>query len=349
MTNYNYNEIWNEICYRIKKYKDHSEADLQLILEDSILAMLNWKQSKGEVERPMLQFGSTKPGKPDAVLTKDKEKMIVIELKKPVLTFRGKNEEQLFSYMTRLKLRFGFLLGEKLNLYYDDILDKESPKLIKTLDFNEDNSEGIELVEYIHKDNFDQDNFENYCKSCMKNMKMKKKILEDISWLCSNDGIKYIKELLSIEYTKEVIDALDIRIMNKTRTSKEIINDTIIFPTPVCGDFQKKDGETVQEWYKRILKDLYKTGKLSEEEINNLHNKTYSKDNFGINYPILCDTNEQRYLSGQARYYTDKDMVGDKYYICHELCNNPMYERKIYEWLSKILGNGASDEWPHYH
>lgn len=338
-----YLEIWNDICFGVNKYVFKNEDKLQALIEDSVLPSLNWKESRGEVERPTIHFGSAHKGIPDAVLVKDGKQVLVIELKRPSVPFKDINEEQLFSYMNTLKLKFGILIGEKIRVYYDNIIDMEPPKLIQTIDFTPDDKNGIKLVEQLYKNNFSDQNFEQYCKGLIKSNENEKKVQEDISYLCSDSGLEYIKDLLRIEYSNEVVDGLNISITRKGKQRpvnnfvENKFNDVVI--ELVSGeDYQKRNKESVQDWYKRILKMLYSQNRLTEDVIEKLHTKNYAQNNFNINYPILCDTNAQRYSAdGRARYYTDKDMVGDKYYICSQLCNTVHYEKSIARWLNKIL------------
>lgn len=339
----NFEAIWNNICFVVNKYKLDSEARLQSALEDSILPSLNWNEYSGDIVRPIMRFGSAGSGKPDAILKKDERYVLAIELKRPVLKFRDENEKQLFSYMENLKLKFGILLGESIRIYYDNIVDQKPPQLVQTINLFSADKDGIELVKLLHKDNFSEQDFEEYCKKLIKTEEALKENTRSVDYLCSDAGLEYIKDLLRIEYSDEVIEKLNISVTKKDKRTpinssnvKKTYNAPIEAVTDVC--YQKKNGESVQDWYKRILKTLYLNGRLSEDEIANLHDKQYSRNNFNINYPILCDTNAERYSGdGRARYYTEKDRVGDKYYICHELCNTWNYEKPITEWLNRVL------------
>lgn len=290
-----------------------------------------------------MQFGSAHSGKPDAILRKDGKYVVAIELKRPVLKFRDENEKQLFSYMESLKLKFGILLGESIRIYYDNIRDQEPPKLIQTINLFSADKDGIELIKHLHKDNFSEQDFEGYCEKLIKTKEALKENSRSVEYLCSDAGLEYIKDLLRIEYSDDVIDKLNISVTSKDKYT--FINNSNVkksYNVPIEAvteaDYQKRSSESVQDWYKRILKTLYLKGRLSEDEVANLHDKQYSKINFNINYPILCDTNAERYSGdGRARYYTERDMVGDKFYICHELCNTWNYEKQITAWLNKVL------------
>ena len=153
-----YSEIWNAICYTMENNKFENEATLQILLENSILQRLNWEMSKGEIKRPIIQYGSANFIKPDAVLCKDGNNLLVIELKKVFAKLSENNEQQLFSYMRELKLQFGILWGKSISVYYDDILDKKQPQKVCEIFFDKNNETGIELIKNLFKNNFN-DNF----------------------------------------------------------------------------------------------------------------------------------------------------------------------------------------------
>lgn len=341
-----YREIWNEIVFFIDKYKDKKEETLQMLLETFILPKLEWKELKGEVLRPTKKVGSAKFIQPDAILSKDGNELIVIELKQSFIELNADHENQLFSYMREFKLRFGILWGSTLLLYYDDIFDKISPQKICEISFNKDNPEGIELIKLLHKNNFTEDNFEKYCTEHLEKLKKKEDINKNINYLCSPAGAEYIKQLLSTEYPTELIDRLNIKITDKKgynsdhSTTLKIIDKNKGYnsdPPPVeisDEDFKKRPTETVQDWLKRILMQLFRNNMLTEEEIDRLHNKEYSKKSTGMSLKLLFDTREESYIAG--KYRAGKTPIGG-YYICNQLTNTPYYENRIANWLNKIL------------
>jgi hypothetical protein len=108
------------MCYHIKaKNRNASERDFQTIAE-SLFEKIGWLQYKGEiVTQEATQVGAANTIKPDIVIKNNGQTLFVVELKRPNKTMTGKNTEQLVSYMRLLKLNFGILLGETLQIYYE--------------------------------------------------------------------------------------------------------------------------------------------------------------------------------------------------------------------------------------
>ena len=336
-----YNEIWNAICYTMENNKFENETTLQILLENSILQRLNWEISKGEIIRPTIQYGSAHFIKPDAVLCKDGNNLLVIELKKAFAKLSENNEQQLFSYMRELKLQFGILWGKSLCVYYDDILDKKQPQKVCEIFFDKDNENGIELIKNLVKDNFNEIIFENYCLAYINKITQQKENEQKINFLCSENGTEYIKQLLLTEYSSEIINSVDIKITNNKRetginnlsTKTRNANDYVT--TTNDKDLAKKKDESVQKWLKRIFAYLLQNNKLTNDEIERLHNKNYTQQTFGISScPLLFDNREDSFIAGQYRSWRDK--IGD-YYLCSQFTNTPKYENNIAVWLNKML------------
>lgn len=351
-----FKEKWNDIYYILNKHKFNDEKTLQQTLEDSILLNLGWKQSKGEVVRPEIVFGSASKGIPDAVLRKDGTLYLVIELKRLTTQISEKAEQQLFSYMQNLKLSFGILIGQTINLYYDNIVDKKAPIKIKTFELSENNVDTIELIKNLHKDNFSQENFENYCKSIITTTNSEKDKEEKIDFLCSQKGIDYVKSLLEIEYSKEVIDSLDIKITNKK--SCFMVDEETLFPSTlitktetkhtikpvkiVDESYEIKPNEKVQDYVKRVLLKLEIENKLTENELKSMQDLEYSKVTFGLQFPLLTINNIYD-ACGHPRYWrsfpSKNKRYMNKFYVCSEwwldFAND--YVKKIAIWLNKIL------------
>lgn len=64
------------------------------------------------------------------------------------------------------------------------------------------------------------------------------------------------------------------------------------------------------------LRSILESGIVSDEEIELLQKKSYSKKNFDIQYPLLVKTTQG---SSPVRYYADPIFInGVKYYLCSE-------------------------------
>jgi hypothetical protein len=109
--------------------------------------------------------------RPDIIIQSNNKRHFVIEIKKPSLLFNDTNAKQLISYMRLLKLQFGILLGEKLQVFYETDNDDSDPIITTEIQFTKDNPKGIEFIEIMKKDNYSFDNFKNYCERKMKEPK----------------------------------------------------------------------------------------------------------------------------------------------------------------------------------
>ncbi len=335
-----YKELWEEVCFYVNDHKNDDESKLQIVAE-YIFDKLGWKKYKNEITRPSIQFGASNYGIPDIILSKDNEEVICVELKRYLVCINEKNAAQLISYMRQRKLSFGLLFGRTMQIYYDKIDDNKPPLKICELIFNKENKIGIELIQQLYKDNFSKKNFEEFCFKKLESKKKEKEFNEKQNFLCSPEGVKYVKDLLLIEYPEEVINELDFKISRKKEPLKIIINDINKFPKNSSiisenSSLSRDENEPVQDWIKRVLIYLVKNNLLTEVEIERLHDKEYSKDTFGIQFPLLCDDKNDTLISGNRRYWT-KWTLGE-YFVCSQWWKDKedVYEELITKWINKI-------------
>jgi hypothetical protein len=124
-----FKDIWNDMCYHIThKNRNVLERGFQTIAE-SLFEKPGWLQHKGEIiTQKAIPIVSSNNIKPDIVIQTNGQRLFVVELKKPNITLSGRNGERLFSYMRQLKLNFGILPGETLQIYYELPNDNEPPR-----------------------------------------------------------------------------------------------------------------------------------------------------------------------------------------------------------------------------
>ena len=158
----NYREKWISICEKMEMYKNISEKELQLLIEIVLEYELGWQKNKGEVSRQAIHFGSQNYGIPDAILRKDDQNVLCIELKKFMVGLNENNEKQLFSYMRALKLSFGILWGSSIKVFYDKPDDNQDPINVCEIKFYTNDELGEKLVEQLIKENFSIKNFESF-------------------------------------------------------------------------------------------------------------------------------------------------------------------------------------------
>lgn len=210
-----YNEIWKEICFQINKNKNTSEREFQIIAE-SIFEKLGWKQYLNEIARPTIPFGAANYGIPDIVIQSNNIKHYVVELKKISMGISERNVAQLISYMRQMQLSFGVLIGNSISIYYDDNSTSKSIKVVE-VQFDSDNKLGPVILQHLSKDGFSKEKFKEFCINQIEKQSAIKEQEKQIEFLCSEEGSKYIKDLLSTEYSEEVLNSIEITITNNTR------------------------------------------------------------------------------------------------------------------------------------
>lgn len=155
------NEKWNEICFLLSENirLDISENDFEQNVIQA-LRVLDWKEYSGDIEiRPSFQVGAANRITPDFVIkSSDNRKLFVIEIKQPNIPLNSRFQQQLFSYMRQLRLEYGILIGQGIQIFYDgDLAKQEDPILLETIKFTKDNEKGLKFVELFAKESFNQE------------------------------------------------------------------------------------------------------------------------------------------------------------------------------------------------
>jgi len=222
-------EKWNEICFFLSEnvQKEISEYMFEQNVIKALM-VLEWKESLGEIDiRPSLQIGAVNRITPDIVIkSTGNQKLFVIEIKQPNIPFNTKFQQQLFSYMRQLKLEYGILIGQSIQLFYDgELVKQDDPILLETINFDRNSEKGEKFVELFCKDNFNPVSLKEYAIQELKKISLKKdfkilknKILSDEFIITIPNLIK--QELIS-NYDGELIDAvmdeLEIEIKSKIK------------------------------------------------------------------------------------------------------------------------------------
>lgn len=352
MDNNTSKRIWNKICFNMNNYKNSSEDKLQIIVETIFDMQLGWDQSLGCISRDPIHFGSASYGIPDLLLKKNNKRVICIELKKYTNGLKERNKEQLFSYMRQLKLSFGILWGNKIQLFYDELSDDNPPICVCEIPFNNDDELGVKLVGLLNYDDYDYDNFKKFCTD---NIKINQNRIENnnkMNFLSSSKGVDYIKSLLLKEYSEDIVNNLDIIVKLKHNETNLImhsqnyknIDTTSIDLSSIDDELMRRENEKTQDWIKRILIYLDKNNLLTDDELENLQDFEYCKETFGIQYPLLIDDIKKGYdNTGRPRYWSkwlnSNDKYMGKYYVCSQWWRGlkDKYEFLINKWLKKIM------------
>lgn len=219
-------EKWNEIAYLLSEnlQTDLSEADFgQKVIQ--ALRILDWKEYKGEIEKEhSLQFGSVNKLRPDFIIKSDDKRLFVIEIKLPTIPINSTFQRQLFSYMRQLKLDYGILIGQAIQIFYDgNLINQEDPILLETIQFKADSEKGKKFVELFCKESYSEELLKSFTLNSLKKINRKedhKKLTEQI---LSGDYQKKISELIKQDFLNEydgeliesVLKELKIEIKNK--------------------------------------------------------------------------------------------------------------------------------------
>ncbi|MCL2247855.1 MAG: type I restriction enzyme HsdR N-terminal domain-containing protein [Oscillospiraceae bacterium] len=164
-----YREIWNEICFHVKKNRSANELDFQKIVV-LLFEKLGWSSSKGEiVEQHEVRIGSSNKVKPDIVIKGDGNIVLVVELKQANLSLSDTHAEQLTSYMRLLRLNYGVLLGGTLQIHSEVQSNSNSPVKICDISFENNSEIGIECIEMLSKQGFSFDRLDEFSKKCLAN------------------------------------------------------------------------------------------------------------------------------------------------------------------------------------
>ena len=224
------NEKWKEICFLLSENirTEISESDFEQNVIQT-LRVLDWKEYSGDLQiRPSFPIGASNRIIPDIVInSSEKRNLFVIEIKQPSIPLNTKFQQQLFSYMRQLKLQYGVLIGQVIQIFYDgDLTEHDEPVLLETIDFEKDSQKGQKFVELFSKENFSYDSLNTFTQNSLKkiNRKNEQKILSQI--ILSPDYELKVLELIKLDllnkYDGEIIDnvlqGLSINITTKNPT-----------------------------------------------------------------------------------------------------------------------------------
>ena len=208
------NEKWEEICFTLsEKVKEEiSEIEFEQNVIQA-LRVLNWKEFTGDIQiRPSFQFGASNRMMPDFVINSaDKKNLFVIEIKQPNIPLSTSFQQQLFSYMRQLRLQYGILIGQAIQVFYDgDLTQLDDPVLLETFQIDKENIKGQKFVDLFAKDSFSFEKLNTFTQNSLKkiNRRVDQKIL--INKILSDEYqatvLKLIKQDFLNEYDAELID-----------------------------------------------------------------------------------------------------------------------------------------------
>ncbi len=122
-------------------------------------------------------------------------------------------------------------------------------------------------------------------------------------------------------------------IININNLNEKINVGNIVIP------LTKNDGESVQDFVKKIMRILLNNNLLSPQEIQNLQDKEYSSRMFSLRFPLIRKVEEgYKDSSGRGRYWS-REIFGGRYYVCSQWWKecHELYLVKLKNWLKSIV------------
>lgn len=167
--------------------------------------LLGWKKFRGEIVTQYPVQAGHENKYADIVILKDDVEQFVIEVKRPNHVLQEDDEKQLFSYMRLLKHQviFGLYIGDKICLYYDDTSSQQLPEQVFSVEFEENNPDGIKLVELFSKDSFNVQALVDFCNEQKKIYQTQKQIESEVCRILSDTNGQFFKDALREKYLNE--------------------------------------------------------------------------------------------------------------------------------------------------
>jgi hypothetical protein len=157
------------------------------------------------------------------------------------------------------------------------------------------------LIKLLSKEEYSFEKLHKYCDEKLAKKAEYEKIKEYVNLLCSEKGTNFIlnllrKELILIEDLSEesislIFDKINIFISKKEKFVPEISTSKFITKKSTVNseNDQKRTviGMKIGKFVQDSIRKAYVEGLISQEEINNLQNKDYSKMIFNQSLEIL--------------------------------------------------------------
>ena len=216
-------KLWNYFCYQVEKLQKCNEQFFQIVAEN-LFERFGWEQCNDEiVSQQTIHIGSAQSLKPDIIVQSDGRRHFVVELKRAGAGLNDQNRQQLFSYMRQLKLRFGILIGNSVQVFYEIENDDCDPRCVADIKFCKDNPCGVEFVRVIAKDGYTFKRFQDYCERELEKANERDQIETEVNNICTNQGATFVKDLVKMELIKTyspcaadaILDGINISITKK--------------------------------------------------------------------------------------------------------------------------------------
>ena len=153
-----YKEFWNYIVKQHEKNYNALEGVVQAEWENFFSEIFGYKKLFGEIDTHRnIHIGCGQRTIPDIII-KEEHDLFDVELKQYNLPFIYDYENQLKSYMDLLHINVGLLICQKLYVY---VYNRNKFKKLE-IPFEENNMDGIKLLELLSKGNFSEEKIESF-------------------------------------------------------------------------------------------------------------------------------------------------------------------------------------------
>lgn len=217
---------WEIFCNVLKDSISSSLDELRyqkLIKNLLFVATLEWDYNQVS-EQEKIQLGSSERLIPDIILSKDGNRVVIVEMKRPSHTRCKTDIQQLSSYMKQLEIPVGIYIGEHIEVFLKKFGDGNDPINILTVKFESNDKYGSRFIELFKESNYSYDEIERYWLDILKEREKTEKVKNTIEQLMSIDGQNLLKKVIGEYYLKygltqecinQVLESIDIKISSK--------------------------------------------------------------------------------------------------------------------------------------
>jgi hypothetical protein len=305
---------WNRIVELYERNLNTPEVNLQEIWENIFAEILGYSRLENEIEKHrIIPIGSTERAITDVIIKDGNTDLYVVELKQHNLPISKAMEGQLLSYLKLLRLDIGILICNKLYIYnYSSDLNDDDQFRVE-IDFNRDCIYGIRFVELFGKQNFCKASVKELISNHITSEKNIEIIKRELTPQFLMDlSTSFFSEKYQLYEVEKAISSVVISVTNKQKAA------VISLPQKILPDMRISDNSNIKigKLAQTMLRTALENGKATEEEVNKLQQKAYSKEVFGINYPLLVQENSNY---DSVRYYKFPVIIyGMRYRMCSQ-------------------------------
>jgi len=138
------------------------------------------------------------------IKSSENKKLFVVEIKQPNIPLNSKFQQQLFSYMRQLRLEYGILIGQGIQIFYDgNLANQDEPILLETIKFTKDDEKGLKFVELFAKESFNQESLRAFTLDGLKKINRKEEHENLIEKILSESYQENISELIKQDFLNE--------------------------------------------------------------------------------------------------------------------------------------------------